>query len=205
MACARIPLAMVPDDAPDVPHFLQSNPLYLGLYNEPDLVGGDTPTTPGNTIDSLVKAVVPALGRTKFLAPAFFNNNEAPNNAWWAAFNSTRPDCLAQLPIISMHLFEPDASTALSLITAMHDHFPSHIIWMTELSPKRPNCNLDQDGVINWVKTLIPQIATLRYVEKVFWNSGEFGPTNTCNPSLTNEDGSATAVLEAFGASTLCG
>jgi len=85
-----------------------------------------------------------------------------------------------------MHLYELKTTITFGLFTAMHDRFPSHTIWMAKLSPKGPTCSLDQNGITTWMTTSMPQTVALGYVEKVFWNSGEFGPTDTCNPSLMN-------------------
>ena len=53
---------------------------------------------------------------------------------------------------------------------------------------------------MSWLNTLIPQIVALGYVDKVFWNWGEASAASTCKTDLTNEDGSPTAVLKAYGA-----
>ena len=206
MACARIPLAMGTDDTPNIPGFLATDPLYLGLYNEPDLVGGSTPTVGGDVIGQNVKQVLANdRGRTQYLSPALFNNQQEENIKWWSDFNSTCPGCIDQIPIISMHLYESDVNNAYSFIKDMHDRFsPDHKLWLTELSPRDPHCTLDDAGVKNWMQTLLPKLNQLPYLEKVFWNNGEFGAMSPCQVSLTNGDGTATTLLEAYGADDLC-
>ena len=38
------------------------------------------------------------------------------------------------------------------------------------------------------------------YVTKIFWNCGEYGgdPNGMCNPSLTKDDGTPTALLDVY-------
>ena len=60
-----------------------------------------------------------------------------------------------------------------------------------------------------YINTLIPQILALGYVERIFWNSGEWdsSPINAapaaCNPSLTDVNGNPTTVLQVLG--KVCG
>ena len=60
-----------------------------------------------------------------------------------------------------------------------------------------------------YINTLIPQILALGYVERIFWNSGEWdsSPINSapaaCNPSLTDVNGNPTTVLQVLG--QVCG
>lgn len=61
----------------------------------------------------------------------------------------------------------------------------------------------------NYMGTLIPQILALGYVEKIFWNSGEWDSPSInsapdgCNPSLVDANGDATDVLKSLYA--VCG
>ena len=61
----------------------------------------------------------------------------------------------------------------------------------------------------DYITTLIPQIAALGYVEKIFWNSGEWDSSAindappACNPSLTDASGNPTTVLQVLG--QVCG
>ena len=107
-----------------------------------------------------------------------------------------------------MHLYNPDANAALGLITQLHGTWPDKRIWITELSPATGDCTLDTAGIVQWAQDLIPKIIALGYVEKIFWNCGESAPglngsPAQCNPSLTNDDGSATDILTALGG--ICG
>lgn len=101
-----------------------------------------------------------------------------------------------------MHLYEPDVEKAISAIEAMHAAYPDKTLWLTEFGPYNggpSGCHFDQAGVVNYAKTVIPRINALGYVEKVFWNCGDAEAASECNPSLTNEDGSANDVLKGLG------
>ena len=90
----------------------------------------------------------------------------------------------------------------MSAITTMATAYPGKKIWITEFGPYNggpSGCTFDQAGVVNYAQTIIPKINALDYVEKLFWNCGDAEAANVCNPSLTNEDGSANDVLKGLG------
>ena len=113
-----------------------------------------------------------------------------------------------------MHIYDPNPASIISEIQQFHATWPDQAIWITELSPARDDCTLTADAsgagsIGDYITTLIPQIAKLGYVEKIFWNSGEWdgtpindGPT-PCNPSLTDANGNPTTVLQVLG--KVCG
>ena len=110
--------------------------------------------------------------------------------------------------IISAHVYKPSPGEAIAMIETLHNTWPNQKIWITELARScdpAQGCTMDEQGVIEWMNDVIPGIVALGYVERVFWNSGEAGrlcPDNPglCKPSLTNDDGSPTALLRAYGA-----
>ena len=108
---------------------------------------------------------------------------------------------MSQIPIIAMHLYNPDANAALALIEQLHGTWPDKRIWITELAPGvGDGCGLDADGIVAWLNELVPRIVALGYVDRVFWNCGEASSATSCRTDLTNGDGSPTAVLKAYGA-----
>ena len=81
-----------------------------------------------------------------------------------------------KIPIISAHVYAADPAAAVNQIVILHSTWPSKRIWITELAPASSNdqgCNLDDNGVINWMKTVVPQLVGLGYVDRIFWNTGE--------------------------------
>lgn len=113
-----------------------------------------------------------------------------------------------------MHIYDPDPASIISEIQAFHATWPDQVIWITELSPARDDCKLTAaasgaGSIGEYITTLIPQIAKLGYVEKIFWNSGEWDSTAinvappACNPSLTDVNGNPTTVLTVLG--QVCG
>ena len=180
-------------------------PEFLELFNEPDFsYMGYTPLTDAQTAANSLANILAADTPTHFISPvvAFTNSDYLAN------FNNFCNNCVNEkIPIVSMHLYNPDVDSALEEIETMHTTWPNQTIWITELAPASSadqGCELDEDGVINWMTSLLPQIVALGYVDRVFWNSGEYGviysdDPSKCNPSLTNPDGSATALLQAYG------
>ena len=101
-----------------------------------------------------------------------------------------------------MHLYESDVDSAIAAIEKLHTTWQDQRIWITELAPKDAKCTYDSAGVVNYAKELIPKIAALGYVDKIFWNWGDYEP-QSCDSSLTYDDGSATDVLK--GLAEICG
>ena len=204
---AQIPIVMDPRDTDQALQILSSSPpAYLELFNEPDYsYQGITPLTdPVTAAHNLSQIFAAAHPSTQYISPALAN----ANSNWLPTFRDNCNNCFDQIDIISMHLYNPDPTAAMGLITQLHGTWPDKRIWITELSPALDSCTLDVAGVANWAKTLIPQIQALGYVEKIFWNCGEHAPglngaANQCNPSLTNDDGSPTEVLTALA--SVCG
>ena len=151
-----------------------SPPAYLELFNEPDYsYDGDTPLTDPVTAAQALAPIFSATTTTQFLSPALaFTNSD-----WLSTFAANCNNCMNQIPIITAHIYNPDPAEVINLITTLHSTWPSKTIWVTELAPASDNdqgCNLDANGVINWMQTVIPQIVALGYVDRVFWNSGEY-------------------------------
>lgn len=193
---------MDPRDISTAQSILASNqtPAYLELFNEPDYsYGGATPITdPIPAAQDLSPLVSMPHGATQFISPALANANNA---SWLPVFFDNCPDCLSQINIIAMHLYEPNVDYAIGNITQLHHTWPGKRIWITEFGPYNgggSGCTFDQAGVVNYAATVIPKIAALDYVDKVFWNCGDAEAADICNPSLTNEDGSANDVLKAY-------
>ena len=151
----------------------------------------------GPCIKSLLRAVC-----VKFLlantGSFYFGINEPEKR-----FINYPDGCIDQMDIIAMHIYNSDSQAVISLITQLFNTWKKPI-WITEISPTTEGCSFDSTGMTSYLNTVIPLILKLGYVEKIFWNCGEPSSTPvTCNPSLTNMDGSATAVLQALGAA--CG
>ena len=211
---AQIHLVMDPTDVSAAVSMLQgaSSPAYLGLFNEPDYsFDGVTPlTSPQDAADSLAAVFAVPHPNTKFLAPAV----AFPNSDWLPSFNASCNGCFSQIDVIPMHIYDPDPASIISEIQQFHSTWPNWPIWITELSPARDDCTLTgaasgTGSVGEYINTLIPQILALGYVEKIFWNSGEWdsSPINAapaaCNPSLTDVNGNPTTVLQVLG--QVCG
>ena len=201
-------MAMDPADVTAAVELLKNNPPeYLGLFNEPDYsFMGFTPITDAVTS---AKSLQPLFDmphpKTTYIAPA----PAFANSDWLKTFRDNCNNCFDQISIMSQHIYSPDPAFVLDQIRGLHATWPDKKIWITELAPSEASCTLDQQGVIDWMNKVIPEIQALGYVEKVFWNCGEKGNAANgmadggCNPSLTNEDGSPTELLLAYG--KLCG
>ena len=182
-------------------------PPYLELFNEPDFsFEGFTPLTdPAPAASNLQKLFAAPHPNTKYISPALMD----ANGPWLPQFNASCNGCFDQIDIIAMHVYNPDPSGVMGQITQLHSTWPTKRIWITELSPATTGCSMDASGIAGYINTLIPQIIALGYVDKIFWNSGENdtpainNAPSSCNPSLTNADGSATSILNAYGAA--CG
>ena len=199
----QIHLVMDPRNVQDAVNLLQTAPpRYLGLFNEPDFPfeGGTPLTDPVTAAKALQPIFAAAVPQTTFLSPALAQ----ANSDWLATFRNNCNGCFDKIPIISQHIYSTDTDYVMGQITTLHATWPDKKIWITELGPAVTGCTMDNNGIIDWMNRLMPQIRALPYVEKVFWNCGEHGagidgkPDGPCNPSLTNEDGSPTDILTAY-------
>ena len=187
---------------------LKNNPPpYLELFNEPDFsFEGLTLTEDAGPSASDLKILFDTPHpNTKYISPALMN----ANGPWLPAFFQACDGCIDQIDVIALHVYNPDPQGVMAQITQLYSTYKK-TIWITELSPAASGCSLNPTTMAtNYINTLIPQIIKLGYVEKIFWNSGEYDSTpinsapTPCNPNLTNMDGSATSVLQALGA--VCG
>ncbi|KAG8528229.1 uncharacterized protein KY384_007146 [Bacidia gigantensis] len=211
--CARIPLATDQSQMSRVQSFVDTQPLFLGLFNEPDLVGGQWPMIAAPDVGTSVKETLDQIPTTSrrpnFLAPALFDNSKQmadPNDSssWWGQFKANCPGCMDRLPIISVHLYEEDEQQAISTVSAIAARFPTHRLWITELSPRHDSCNYSSERIQQWMKTVLVALNKHQQVDKVFWNNGEWGDMGDCNVSLTGPDGKATDLLTALGDAELC-
>ncbi|KAI0859827.1 glycosyl hydrolase catalytic core-domain-containing protein [Xylaria cubensis] len=178
-------------------------PAYLQLLNEPDADFYGQPVLSPQQASDTIQPFLSASTSTQFLppAPAF------PETSWLPDFFAAC-NCLDRFPIILAHIYKPDPNDAIKAIQTVMGQFPGKTIWITELAPASSpdqGCTLDQAGVINWMNTVVGWASQQSVIERVFWNCGEWGPiysddANKCNPSLTNNDGSATPLLQAYGA-----
>ena len=205
LEAARIPIVMNPNDTNTAQTIIASDsaPAYLELFNEPDFnYGGQTGTVdPIPAAQNLSEILTMPHTKTKYISPAI-----AYKQDWLPTFFENCNGCLSQFDVISMHIYDPNVDNVISTIEAMHNNYTDKKIWITEFGPYNggpSNCNFDQAGVVNYAQTVIPKINALDYVEKVFWNCGDAEAASVCNPSLTNEDGSATDVLKGLGG--VCG
>jgi len=214
MNSAQINVVMDPTDTNDAITMLQSAspPSYLELFNEPDFSFQNLTvlTDPIPAAQNLAALFAVPHPKTTLISPALMN----ANSDWLTTFRDNCNNCFDQIPIIAMHVYNPDPSGVMGQITQLHTTWPDKKIWITELSPATAGCSLTNTGtgpgtMANYMSTLIPQILALGYVDKVFWNSGEWdspainGAPEACNPSLVDANGHATDVLKALG--TVCG
>ncbi|KAI0971989.1 glycosyl hydrolase catalytic core-domain-containing protein [Xylaria arbuscula] len=180
-------------------------PAYLQLLNEPD--GGfyrQAVLTPQEAVAAL-QPFLTASTSTQYLSPA----PAYPESNWLPEFFAACGDACGtdRVPIILAYVYNPDASGAIAAIQAVMGQFPGRTIWITELSPASSadqGCALDAAGVVDWMDVVVGWAAQQEVIERVFWNPGDYGTLypddpDKCNPSLTNTDGTATALLEAYG------
>ena len=204
---AQIPIVMDHTYIEDAKTMLANNyPPYLELFNEPDFSfeGLTLTEDAGPSASDLRTLLDTPHPKTKYISPALMN----ANGPWLGSFFQACSGCIDQIDIIALHVYNPDPQGVIDQITQLYNTWKKPI-WITELSPATTGCSLNPTTMADYINTLIPQIAKLGYVEKIFWNSGEYDstPINSapapCNPNLTNMDGSATTVLQALGAA--CG
>ena len=205
----QIHVVMDPRDTDAAVKMVQggSAPQYLELFNEPDFsFEGYTPLTdPVTAAKSLSALFSIPHPQTTYISPALMN----ANSDWLTTFKSSCNGCFSQIPIIAMHVYNPDIDGVMSQITQLHGTWPDKKIWITELSPATSGCSMDADGIATYMQQLFSKIMALGYVEKIFWNSGEWdapainGAPDKCNPALTDASGNATPVLKAL--KNVCG
>ena len=177
-------------------------PQYLELFNEPDFsFQGLTPLTDAITAaKSLAGFFTIQHPQTTYISPALMN----ANSDWLTTFKSNCNGCFDQIPIIAMHIYNPDVDGVMAQITQLHGTWPDKKIWITELSPATSGCTMDATAIGTYMQTLFQKIMALGYVEKIFWNSGEWdspainGAPDSCNPALTDTSGNPTPVLTAL-------
>ena len=201
---AQIQIVMDPRDTDAAVELVQggSPPQYLELFNEPDFSFENlTPLTdPVTAAHSLSKLFTIPHPQTTYISPALMN----ANSDWLPTFKSNCNGCFDQIPIIAMHIYNPSVDGVMALITQLHGTWPDKKIWITELSPAASDCGMDASGIATYMTQLFPKIVALGYVEKIFWNSGEWdspainNAPAACNPALTDASGNATPVLKAL-------
>ena len=204
---AQIPIVMDHTYISTATTMLANNPPpFMELYNEPDfsfesLTLTEDAAPSASDLGALLTASHP---NTKFISPALMN----ANGDWLSAFFQACNGCIDQIDVIAMHIYNPDPQGVIDQIAQLYAKWKKPI-WITELSPATSGCGLTSSTMPGYINTLLPEIIKLGYVEKIFWNSGEpdspaiNSAPAPCSPSLTNGDGSATAVLQALGAA--CG
>ncbi|MCJ1257755.1 hypothetical protein MMC24_005581 [Lignoscripta atroalba] len=205
---AQIKLCMDPRDVSNAVSLITSSspPTYLELFNEPDFsYMGITPLTSATDAAAALAPLFQAKTSTTFVGPGLAD----PNSGWLTQFNDACGKCIDKsIPIMSMHIYSNSTDGVISSIEKFHSTWPSKKIWITELAPSSDptgqGCIMSEADVIKWMQTVVPRIVKLGYVDRIFWNSGEYGTLmNTsgpkmCDSSLTNADGSATELLKAY-------
>ncbi|KAI9802969.1 MAG: hypothetical protein M1825_002202 [Sarcosagium campestre] len=179
-------------------------PDYLEIFNEPDIGGFGNPVTSPEQAARDVVPLLKAKTRTKYLSPA-----PALGYTDWLPRFFKACKCLDRFAAVTMHVYRPDPDEAIEQIRIVHKQFPNKKIWITEISPasqQADNCKLRKQGMINWMNQVLGWAARTGYVDRVFWNCGEYGTLypddpNRCNPSLTNNDtlSTPTDLLRNYG------
>ena len=78
---------------------------------------------------------------------------------------------------MNAHIYDPDPQRAIDLVKRVRYQFSDKHLWLTEISPTTagtPGCLLDENGMKDWMNKVLGFAATSGYVDKVFWNSGEY-------------------------------
>ncbi len=200
----QIHVVMDPRDTPAAITMVQgpNPPRYLELFNEPDFSFKNfTPVTDAVTAAKNLAGLfsIPH-PQTSYVSPALMN----ANSDWLTTFKSNCNGCFDQIPIIAMHVYNPDPQGVMDQITQLHATWPDKKIWITELSPATSGCSMQANDMATFMSTLFPKITALGYVDKIFWNSGEWdtpainGAPDGCNPALTDGGGNPTPVLTAL-------
>ncbi|KAL8893568.1 MAG: hypothetical protein Q9192_005138, partial [Flavoplaca navasiana] len=175
---ARLPLMMDPADTNAAIEMLKFKPPppYPGLFNEPDLsYGGYTAVTlPENAAKNLTTLIDVKQPDTRLLSPV----PAYPCPDWLDQFHGNCTGCMDK-NIISAHIYHVKPEDSVAQIKAIHDRWQKPI-WVTEISPTTQMGNCQFSGGEMKTCTLGPGYETI------------------CNPSLTNEDGSAAALLDTY-------
>ncbi|KAL8832707.1 MAG: hypothetical protein Q9191_000108 [Dirinaria sp. TL-2023a] len=226
MQAAQLPMIADPNKITDGINLLSSAspPPYMEIYNEPDYSFMNyTPLTSPQDAGASMSQILPAVNNTQLISPApAFTNSD-----YLQQFNASCNGCMdTQIDFVAAHVYSVDPSGAVQQVTDLHGRWPNKKIWVTELAPASSadqGCTLDETGMVSWMQNVLGQLRALGYVEKIYWNTGAYvslrrflsilplndcsdlmqgslDPNNpdVCNPSLTNEDGSPTALLTAM-------
>ena len=175
MQAAQIPVCMDPSKVNDAKTALtgSSPPPYMELFNEPDYsYHGFTPLTSPEDAGVAVQPLMSLDTTTKMVSPA----PAITSGDWLSRFKAACNGCMDKIDIVAAHIYSKDPTGALYQITTLHNAWPDKRLWLTELAPASDaaqGCTLDEQGMIGWMNTVIPQIKALGYVDKIFWNHGE--------------------------------
>ena len=156
---------------------------YLELLNEPDIpLGGRPMSSPEDS----AKIVKPLLDYNKehkittLLSPALSQpHNLFDANGWLEQFDQHCGNCITNMdvPIIATHQYNLNAQGVVDSLKQIHARWPNHKLWVTELAPATHalnNCPLSNEQVGDWMETVVRGAAALDYVERIYWNSGEW-------------------------------
>jgi hypothetical protein len=173
---AQIPICMDPNDiTAAITKVTSPNaPTHLELFNEPDFSwGGVTPLTSAPDAANSLSSLINTQTTTQWLSPgpAF------TSSSYLTDFNKACNGCMDKVHIISAHVYSVDPQGAIDQVKGLHNTWPDKKIWVTELAPAsgaEQGCTYDQAGMIKWMQTVVPQLAALGYVDKIFWNHGEY-------------------------------
>jgi hypothetical protein len=174
---AQLPIVMDPRNVQQAVSALQggSPPEYLEIFNEPDFsYKGFTPVTDAATAAQAVQPIMKAASSsTTFISPAIAYTA----SSWLEDFFSACDGCKSKFPVISSHIYDTDPQSAISNVELVHSRHPDKKIWLTELAPASDpsqGCTLDPAGVQAWMTTVVTWAAQSGYVDRVYWNSGEW-------------------------------
>ncbi|KAI9801098.1 MAG: hypothetical protein M1833_002966 [Piccolia ochrophora] len=183
----------------------EKQPEYLALLNEPDLGVKDyiKPISPQQSADMVELFLAEKKNSSVKLLPPSIGH---PMSDYLQDFFEACK-CEDQFDILPVHIYHWDTQVAKNMIRLIHERHENKTIWVTELSPgsgPEQNCTLTMPEIIDWMNIMIKWCNEQDYVDKVYWNSGEFGvvdgddPTK-CNPSLTTYEGKPNEILKAYG------
>ena len=149
-------------------------PTYLELFNEPDFsFMGFTPMTNAKDAAGSLQELINTPTSTQFISPVV----AFTGSSYMSDFFNNCAGCLDKIPIIALHVYKPDPQQAIDQIVSVHNAYPSKKLWITELAPVSDGsqgCSLDENGVISWMQTVVKWAAASGYVDKIFWNCGEW-------------------------------
>lgn len=148
-------------------------PQYLQLLNEPDGGFYGQPILSPQEAASALQPFLSASTSTQYLSPA----PAYPESSWLPDFFAACNNCADRFPVILAHIYNADPNGAIAAIQTVMDQFPGKTIWITEISPASnadQGCTLDQQGVIDWMNTVLGWASQQSVIERVFWNSGEY-------------------------------